>query len=208
MSPEIKFPPEAIAAKLGDERLLAIKLVREANPGMGLREAMDAVDAYDPGRHGFVDPASTTTTTNGNDLPAEAIEALSRGQVVEAVKIVRDKTGLGLKESKDMVDGYRDGNAPLRDEAMRARLEDVARKHGFKVPEEAMTAMESGDLKTALEKLRQAKDTNLKTAPTGLQAGQAARTSTTVSRETSRNGWIWTLLFIAAVVVAGVWFGR
>ena len=170
MSPEIKFPPEAIAAKLGDERLLAIKLVREANPGMGLREAMDAVDAYDPGRHGFVDPASTTTTTNGNDLPAEAIEALSRGQVVEAVKIVRDKTGLGLKESKDMVDGYRDGNAPLRDEAMRARLEDVARKHGFKVPEEAMTAMESGDLKTALEKLRQAKDTNLKTAPTGLQA--------------------------------------
>ena len=208
MSPEIKFPPEAIAAKLGDERLLAIKLVREANPGMGLREAMDAVDAYDPGRHGFVDPASTTTTTNGNDLPAEAIEALSRGQVVEAVKIVRDKTGLGLKESKDMVDGYRDGNAPLRDEAMRARLEDVARKHGFKVPEEAMTAMESGDLKTALEKLRQAKDTNLKMAPTGLQAGQAARTSTTVSRETSRNGWIWTLLFIAAVVVAGVWFGR
>ena len=43
MSHQIKFPPEAVAAKLGDERLLAIKLVREANPGMGLREAMDVV---------------------------------------------------------------------------------------------------------------------------------------------------------------------
>ena len=209
MSPEIKFPPEAVAAKLGDERLLAIKLVREANLGMGLREAMDAVDAYEPGRHGFVvGPASAKTATNGNDLPAEAIEALSRGQVVEAVKIVRDKTGLGLKESKDLVDGYRDGNAPLRDEAMRARLEDVARKHGFKVPEEAMTAMESGDLKTALEKLRQAKDTNLRTAPTGLHAGQSTRATGTVSRETSRNSWVWILLFIAAMVAAGFWFGR
>lgn len=208
MSPQIKFPPEAVAAKLGDERLLAIKLVREANPGMGLREAMDAVDAvdaHDTRQHGFVvGPASTAT--NGNDLlPAEAIAALSRGQVVEAVKIVRDKTGLGLKESKDLVDAYRDGEVPPRDEAMRARLESIAGKHGLKVPEEAMTAMERGDLKTALERLRQAKDASPQTA---LHAGHASRATSTVSRETSRNGWVWILLFAAAIAAAGFWFGR
>ena len=68
MSHQIKFPPEAVAAKLGDERLLAIKLVREANPGMGLREAMDAVDAHDPRQHGFV-VGPTSTATNGKGLP-------------------------------------------------------------------------------------------------------------------------------------------
>lgn len=204
MSHQIKFPPEAVAAKLGDERLLAIKLVREANPGMGLREAMDAVDAHEPRQHGFVvGPASTAT--NGNGLPAEAIAALSRGQVVEAVKIVRDKTGLGLKESKDLVDAYRDGEVPPRDEAMRARLESIAGKHGFKVPEEAMTAMERGDLKSALERLRQAKDASPQTA---LHAGHAPRATSTVSRETSRNGWVWILLFAAAIAAAGFWFGR
>ena len=204
MSPQIKFPPEAVAAKLGDERLLAIKLVREANPGMGLREAMDAVDAHDPRQHGFV-VGPTSTATNGNGLPAEAIAALSRGQVVEAVKIVRDKTGLGLKESKDLVDAYRDGEVPPRDEAMRARLESIAGKHGFKVPEEAMTAMERGDLKSALERLRQAKDASPQTA---LHAGHAPRATSTVSRETSRNGWVWILLFAAAIAAAGFWFGR
>lgn len=204
MSHQIKFPPEAVAAKLGDERLLAIKLVREANPGMGLREAMDAVDAHDPRQHGFV-VGPTSTATNGNGLPAEAIAALSRGQVVEAVKIVRDKTGLGLKESKDLVDAYRDGEVPPRDEAMRARLESIAGKHGFKVPEEAMTAMERGDLKSALERLRQAKDASPQTA---LHAGHASRATSTVSRETSRNGWVWILLFAAAIAAAGFWFGR
>ena len=127
------------------------------------------MDAHDPRQHGFV-VGPTSTATNGNGLPAEAIAALSRGQVVEAVKIVRDKTGLGLKESKDMVDAYRDGEVPPRDEAMRARLESIAGKHGFKVPEEAMTAMERGDLKTALERLRQAKDASPQTA---LHAGHA-----------------------------------
>ena len=204
MSHQIKFPPEAVAAKLGDERLLAIKLVREANPGMGLREAMDAVDAHDPRQHGFV-VGPTSTATNGNGLPAEAIAALSRGQVVEAVKIVRDKTGLGLKESKDLVDAYRQGGTPPRDEAMRARLESIAGKHGFKVPEEAMTAMERGDLKTALERLRQAKDASPQTA---LHAGHAPRATSTVSRETRRNGWVWILLFAAAIAAAGFWFGR
>ena len=207
MSTETRFPPEAVAAITRGERLVAIKLVHRANRGMDLRGAKEAVDAQASGQHDFAHGLGTLPVgaATGNDLPAEAVAALSRGQVVEAVKIVRDKTGLGLKESKDLVDAYRDGEVPPRDEAMRARLESIAGKHGFKVPEEAMTAMERGDLKTALERLRQAKDASPQTA---LHAGHAPRATSTVSRETSRNGWVWILLFAAAIAAAGFWFGR
>lgn len=36
---------------------------------------------------------------------------LARGQAIEAIKLVRQSTGLGLKESKDMVDALKDGDA-------------------------------------------------------------------------------------------------
>lgn len=39
-------------------------------------------------------------------LPEEAAHALARGQKIEAIKIVREHTGLGLKESKDLVDAH------------------------------------------------------------------------------------------------------
>ncbi len=205
MAKEIRFPAAAVSAIGRGNRLEAIKLVREANHGLDLRGAMEAVEACVSGKQGFpVGPAPSTTTANDSDLPAEALAALSKGQVIEAIKIVREKTGLGLKEAKDLVDGYRHGDTPPRDQAMRAKLEAVASKHGFKVPEEVMTAMESGDLKTAMKRLRQAKESSGKSMPTALHAGQAARGMGTVSRETNRNGWLWALVVLGAVAAAWV----
>lgn len=37
-------------------------------------------------------------------LPPDAIAALMRGNMIEAIKCVRNATGLGLKEAKDAVD--------------------------------------------------------------------------------------------------------
>jgi hypothetical protein len=39
-------------------------------------------------------------------LPATAVDALQRGVVIDAIKIVRAERGFGLKESKDAVDRY------------------------------------------------------------------------------------------------------
>ncbi|MGH7259284.1 MAG: 50S ribosomal protein L7/L12 [Nitrospiraceae bacterium] len=39
-------------------------------------------------------------------LPQAAVAALEQGQTIEAIKIVRLESGIGLKESKDLVDGY------------------------------------------------------------------------------------------------------
>lgn len=39
-------------------------------------------------------------------LPPAAIQAIEQGRLIEAIKITREQTGVGLKESKDLVDSY------------------------------------------------------------------------------------------------------
>ena len=40
------------------------------------------------------------------EIPHEALDALRAGRLIDAIKITREKTGLGLKESKDLVERY------------------------------------------------------------------------------------------------------
>ena len=40
------------------------------------------------------------------EMPHEALDALRAGQLIDAIKITREKTGLGLKESKNLVEQY------------------------------------------------------------------------------------------------------
>jgi hypothetical protein len=39
-----------------------------------------------------------------DSLPAEVVDALRRGNKIEAIKLLRNATGLGLKEAKDAVE--------------------------------------------------------------------------------------------------------
>ena len=41
-----------------------------------------------------------------SDLPKAAVEALWHGNVIEAIKVVRQERNIGLKEAKDLVDTY------------------------------------------------------------------------------------------------------
>jgi hypothetical protein len=41
-----------------------------------------------------------------SDFPKGAVEALWRGNVIEAIKVVRQERNIGLKEAKDAVDAY------------------------------------------------------------------------------------------------------
>ncbi len=41
-----------------------------------------------------------------SELPSEAVAALESGNKIEAIKIVRVNSGLGLKESKELVEKY------------------------------------------------------------------------------------------------------
>lgn len=39
-------------------------------------------------------------------LPPEAAQAMARGNKIEAIKLVREHTGLGLKEAKELVEAH------------------------------------------------------------------------------------------------------
>lgn len=62
-------------------------------------------------------------------LPRAAMEALRRGNKIEAIKIVRAETGLGLKEAKDAVDAYEQG-APARPARPSQSPNDMLRSPG------------------------------------------------------------------------------
>lgn len=54
------------------------------------------------------------------DLPKAAIEALWQGNVIGAIKVVRQERKIGLKEAKDLVDAYI-GSQP----ALKKKLDQV-----------------------------------------------------------------------------------
>lgn len=108
-SNDIRFPPEALAALSQGRTIEAIKIVREAT-GLGLKEAKDAVEAYMA--HGplmkGLESRISARVDGGFEIPQEAADALARGDLIDAIKRLREANPhLGLKEAKDAVDGLK-----------------------------------------------------------------------------------------------------
>lgn len=81
----------------------AIKLVRERT-GMGLKEAKDYVESL-PNATPLSQLPSTVIEAPSPELSDEEIIVwLKRRNKIEAIKLVRDRTGMGLKEAKDYVE--------------------------------------------------------------------------------------------------------
>ncbi len=104
--------PDQIRA-IGDQlrngnKILAVKLFREA-AGCSLLEAKNAIEAMDDRYSGAVEatPSRTPTPTRTGLTPevrSAVLTALRKGNKIEAIKIYREATGLGLAESKDAVE--------------------------------------------------------------------------------------------------------
>jgi ribosomal protein L7/L12 len=87
------------------KKIDAIKFVREQT-GLGLKEAKDAVEAIERGESPDLKPVAAAATTHGvSGVDLGAIDELLRqGQKIEAIKLYREQTGVGLKEAKDAVE--------------------------------------------------------------------------------------------------------
>jgi hypothetical protein len=48
-----------------------------------------------------------------SELPHEVTAALEKGDKIEAIKLLRKATGLGLKESKEAIEAHLESNAAL-----------------------------------------------------------------------------------------------
>jgi ribosomal protein L7/L12 len=90
------------------KKILAIKLLRERT-GLGLKEAKDAVEALErTGRLHLPGDNRDLKQAYRSDDPAEFVAEARRlkeqRRAIEAIKLIRTHTGLGLKEAKDFYD--------------------------------------------------------------------------------------------------------
>ena len=89
--------PEIEAAWRRGHKVEAIKLLRDAT-GWGLAEAKHALEAALDQAGAAPHPATLT------NLPAAINAALANGDKLAAVKLLKDATGIGLKEAKDRIE--------------------------------------------------------------------------------------------------------
>lgn len=79
------------------QKIEAVKLYRERT-GAGLAEAKEAVEALGRG------DALPQTQTPASDVESEVLPLLEGGKKIQAIKLYRERTGVGLKEAKDAVE--------------------------------------------------------------------------------------------------------
>jgi ribosomal protein L7/L12 len=85
-------------------KMEAIKLMRDKT-GLPLAEAKAAVEAI--GREDAIVPPApglAATIQRAQQMSDEVRRLAACGQKIEAIKLLREKSGLGLKEAKDLVD--------------------------------------------------------------------------------------------------------
>ena len=88
--------------------------ILEAIGGMSVTELVDLIDAFKTKFNVTIAVAAAGPAAGGGGAAAPAVEeqteftvvlAAAGAQKIQVIKVVRELTGLGLKEAKDLVDG-------------------------------------------------------------------------------------------------------
>lgn len=105
------------------QKIHAIKLLRDST-GLGLKEAKDRIEHWSvsttaphlaavsnaTAAYSSITPSAATPASVRAALPTNVAADIDRlvagNQQIHAIKIVREQTGLGLKESKHVIDGW------------------------------------------------------------------------------------------------------
>lgn len=122
LSPE-QFRDVVDALERG-RKVEAVKLYREAS-GLSLAECVKAVEAIPhttpiaaspPGpERELLSPREPAPSGLTPEKRAAVMEAIRRKQKIEAIKIYREATGLGLAESKEAVEGMEEWRGAVRE---------------------------------------------------------------------------------------------
>jgi ribosomal protein L7/L12 len=126
MPPQVGLAPDAETRVreliAGRKKIEAIRVVREQTR-LGLREAKELVEAMEAGHPLPAGPVAGDGAGGHGTLPgalgsvpaptrARAEELIAQGAMIQAIKVVRQHTGFGLKEAKDYCDALRAGRLP------------------------------------------------------------------------------------------------
>jgi large subunit ribosomal protein L7/L12 len=113
-TPLIPAPePDSLEAELlelirGQKRLLAVKLYRERT-GVGIAEAKGFIEEL-RARHGIAcgdldsELSDAIAASEPHGVEAEILELMRGRKKIEAIKLYRQRSGVGLKEAKDFVE--------------------------------------------------------------------------------------------------------
>jgi large subunit ribosomal protein L7/L12 len=121
--------PEKILIKMADVKALAEQLV-----GLTVKEVQELAD-FMKSEYG-IEPAAAAVVVSGDGTGGGAAAAEEKtsfdvilksagASKLNVVKIVKDLTGLGLKEAKDLVDG---APKPIKEGVDKATADDLAAK--------------------------------------------------------------------------------
>jgi hypothetical protein len=108
------------------------------------------------------------------DLPAEALAAMREGRTIDAIRIVREATGLGLKEAKELVDAVAKGGPRSRFGGIPDPGSSPAVKAGL--PPEAQAALDRNDTIGAIKIVRESLGLGLAEAKQLVDAAKRGRT--------------------------------
>lgn len=213
--PGLFVPPRVDAMLRSHRKIEAVKAVLDANPGASLSAAKAAVDA----RIGALvaGPASSSPAPDGDaqassGLPAAAVDALRRGQTIEAIKLVRLAQGVDLRTAKQRVDAHVRGDAGGGPGPAAAPVAEAVGAAG-PLPADVVALLQAGDRGAAwqllerkygassAEALRRIADYEVARKRRGFGGGAGA----TVARgDDGGRRMLWVLL--AAAAAAAVWW--
>ena len=121
------LPADVLEALQQGQTVEAIKRLRTAT-GLGLKEAKEAIDRHLAGRPARPRPSIAAMAA----LPFAVAAALRKGDKIEAIRLMREKGGLGLKEAKEAVEAYgREQAAPTITIARPARYRAAGAPAGW-----------------------------------------------------------------------------
>lgn len=212
-NPATPFIPPQVATLLAAHRKIeAIKLVLDSNPGLGLRAAKDAMEAYErqPSSAAMTSTASASAPSAVHapsaGFPQAAREALRQGQKITAIKIVREVYGLGLRDAKDLVEAYAErGEAALAGIAPAAATGDL--------PADAIALILGGHRERASQLLQASHGYSARDAMTAIVACERSRkprgfgaTGGDTVRSGDNNGKMLVVAALVAIVAVVAWY--
>jgi ribosomal protein L7/L12 len=101
-----QLPADVQAALSRGDFMGAIKLLRAAS-GLGLAEARALIDRQrSPAPRAKAKAGAPSATWPPGTLPPSVSEAVHAGRTIDAIRLMREHSGLGLKEAKAAVDRY------------------------------------------------------------------------------------------------------
>ncbi|MEU7820568.1 ribosomal protein L7/L12 [Catellatospora sp. NPDC049133] len=111
-APEAEFLVQQVRMLMNQrQKIPAVKLWRDAT-GVSLADAVKAVELIAAGGTPALPKSGLPTAAGqpadpllGPELMTDARRLKRQGRAIEAIKLVRQHTGLGLREAKDVVDG-------------------------------------------------------------------------------------------------------